>query len=133
MFRPGNKTPDLPDSVREAGVADGFVYVCSQGALIFGSNRKLPKPSRPVVAIKPHGERLVVLPCTTRDQRGSAEFFDLDEKQRVTWVNQVKDKPHSFAYYRYELIDSASLQKKAIGMMAQPHRIELLNWLKSRY
>ncbi len=133
MFRPGNKTPDLPDSVKEAGVADGFVHLCQQQALVFGGNRRTPVAARPVVAVKRHGPRMVVLPCTTRDQSNSPDFFDLNEKQRVMWSHSRNEERHSFAYYRYEAVDPVFLLQDKIGVMSQASRIELLNWLKSRY
>lgn len=42
----------LPDSVIEAGKADGFIHICEQAALMFGSDRREPTAHRPVVAIR---------------------------------------------------------------------------------
>ena len=120
----------LPDSVIEAGKADGFIHVCEQAALMFGSDRREPTSHRPVVAIRNDGPRVVVLPCTTKDHTSSPEFFELND-ERVMWT-RPSDGCKSFASYRYEVVPGARLKGK-IGVMPQPARIDLLAWLKSRY
>jgi hypothetical protein len=72
----------------------------------------------------------VVLPCTTKDQAGSAEFFELNNK-RVMWDRPSNDN-NSYASFRYEVVSGDALKGK-IGIMSQSARIELLRWLKSRY
>lgn len=129
MFAVG-RVPALPDSVVEAGKADGFVHICDQFALIFGSDRRQPTAYRPVVGIRNDGPRVVVLPCTTKNQTGSPDFFELTE-MRVMWTRPLEGRA-SFAYYRYEVVAGAHLKHK-VGAMPQPARIELLAWLKSRY
>lgn len=121
----------LPDVVREAGKADGFVHVCEQGALGFGSDRRTPTAHRPVGAIRNDGPRVVVLPCTRQDKNGQPDFYEINE-QRVMW-SSLPDGRTSFAHDRYEVVARARLQKNPIGAMPQPARIDLLNWLKSRY
>jgi hypothetical protein len=121
----------LPDFVMEAGKADGFIHVCEQGALVFGSNRRKPTAQRPVVAIRNDGPRVVVLPCTSQDKNGQSDFYELTE-QRVMW-SRLPDGRKSFARDRYEVVTRTRLQKNPIGAMPQPARIDLLNWLKSRY
>jgi len=120
----------LPNAVIEADKADGFIHVCEQAALMFGSDRREPKPYRPVVRIRNDNSRVVVLPCTTKDQIGSPDFFELND-ERVMWTHRPNGN-NSFAHYRYEVIAGGSLKNK-IGAMPQPARIELLKWLKSRY
>lgn len=120
----------LPDAVAEADKADGFVYVCEQAALLFGSNRREPTAHRPVVAVRPDGERYVVLPCTTQDKTNFPDFFELNDK-RVMWTRPLGGEK-SFACCRYEVVASGRLRGK-IGVMPQPARIDLLSWLKSRY
>lgn len=120
----------LPELVVEADKADGFVYVCEQTALMFGSDRREPTAYRPVVAIRNDGSRIVVLPCTTKDSENSPEFFELNQK-RVMW-SSLSDGRISFVFYRYEVVADVCLKGK-IGIMTQPARIELLIWLKSRY
>jgi hypothetical protein len=120
----------LPDSVIEAGKADGFIHVCEQAALMFGSDRREPTSHRPVVAIRNDGPRVVVLPCTTKSHTSSPEFFELND-ERVMWT-RPSDGRKSFASYRYEVVAGACLKGK-IGVMPQPARIDLLEWLKSRY
>ena len=120
----------LPDSVIEAGKADGFIHVCDQAALMFGSDRREPTAQRPVVAIRNDGPRMVVLPCTTKDNSGSPDFFELND-ERVMWT-RPSDCRKSFASYRYEVVPGSRLKGK-IGVMPQPARIDLLAWLKSRY
>lgn len=120
----------LPDSVIEADKADGFIHVCEQAALMFGSDRRVPTAHRPVVAIRNDGPRVIVLPCSTKDNANSPDFFELNDK-RVMWT-RPSDGRSSFAYYRYEVVSGSRLKGK-IGAMPQPARIELLAWLKSRY
>ena len=120
----------LPDFVIEAGKADGFIHVCEQAALMFGSDRREPTAHRPVVAIRNDGPRLVVLPCTTKDHSSDTEFFELND-ERVMWT-RPSDGRKSFVSYRYEVVAGSRLKGK-IGMLPQPARIDLLTWLKSRY
>jgi hypothetical protein len=115
----------LPDSVIEVGKADGFVHVCEQRALMFGSDRRKPTDHRPVVAIRNDGSRVIVLPCTGQDKHGQPDFYELNE-QRVMWSRRP-DGHNSFAYDRYEVVDRARLKKNPIGTMPQPARIDLLN------
>jgi hypothetical protein len=129
MFR-ARQADVVPHSVVEAGKADGFVHVCEQGALMFGSDRREPSNYRPVVAVRNDGPRFVVLPCTTKESTNSADFFSLDD-QRVMWSRPSNDRT-SFAYYRYEVVGGERLKAK-IGVMPQAARIELLTWLKARY
>lgn len=130
MFR-ARQADVLPDTVIEAGKADGFIHRCEQAALMFGSDRRQPTIHRPVVVVRNDGPRVIVLPCTTRDHTTSPEFFELDDKH-VMWANPP-DGRSSFAFYRYEVVARERLKKKAIGTMPQAARIELLNWLRSRY
>jgi len=124
------KAVALPDSVIEADKADGFIHICQQAALSFGSNRREPTDYRPVVAVRRDGPRAVVLPCTTKDQTNSPEFFELND-DRAKWTHPP-DGRKSFAHFRYEVVAGSHLKGK-IGVMPQPARIELLAWLKSRY
>jgi hypothetical protein len=129
MFR-ARQADVVPHSVIEAGKADGFVHVCDQAALMFGSDRREANVHRPVVAIRNDGPRFVVLPCTTKDSTELPDFFALDE-QRVMW-SRPGDGRRSFACCRYEVVSGGRLRGK-IGVMPQAARIELLTWLKSRY
>lgn len=121
----------LPDFVIEADKGNGFIHVCEQGALGFGSDRRKLTAHRPVVAIRNDGPRVAVLPCTSQDKNGQPDFYELNE-QRVMW-SRLPDDRKSFARDRYEVVARARLQKNPIGTMPQPARIDLLNWLKSRY
>lgn len=121
---------ELPESVSDAGKAEGMIHLCDQSALVFGSNRRKPTAYRPVVAVRSEGQRVVVLPCTSKDNTGSPDFFELNA-ERVMWT-RPDDGRKSFANYRYEMVPAHRLRGK-IGVMPQPARIELLVWLKSRY
>jgi hypothetical protein len=121
----------LPDSIADAGKADGFVHVCEQAALMFGSDRRAPRAYRPVVAVRNDGPRFIVLPCTSKDRTHSPDFFQLDD-QHVMWSSPSTGARMSFAYCRYEIVAATRLKGK-IGAMPQPARIELLTWLKARY
>jgi hypothetical protein len=129
MFVP-RKAEALPSAVAEAGKADGFVHICEQAALMFGSDRRNPTNYRPVVALRSDGPRVIVLPCTRKESQDNPDFFELDETH-VMWSRPPNER-RSFAYYRYEVVAGANLRGK-IGAMPQPARIELLNWLKARY
>lgn len=132
MFTAG-RVKALPSSVVEADKADGSIKNCLQAALDFGSDRREPKPYRPVVLIRNEGSRVVVLPCTTKDKTGYPSFFELINDQMVWWMPpRPHDNRRSFVNDRYEVIDGENLKNK-IGFMPQPARIDLLNWLKSRY
>lgn len=129
MFQ-ARRQKSLPDTVVEAGKADGFVHVCEQSALLFGSDRGEPTAKRPVVAVRPDGNRYVVLPCTSHDKTNFPDFFELSDK-RVMWTRSSNGQK-SFACSRYEVVSAEHLVGK-IGLMPQPARIELLAWLKARY
>ena len=132
MFIIREDRKSLPPEVLEAGKADGFVYPCEQSALEFGSDRKVPVKFRPVVSIRKDGPRAVVLPCTTKDSSASPSFFELVHDTHVHWAGKW-DGRRSFACCRYEVVDPARMRPKSVGAMPQAARIELLNWLKSRY
>lgn len=120
----------LPDSVIAAGKADGFVHLCEQSALSFGSDRRQPTVYRPIVAIRADGPRFIVLPCTSGAKTDQPDFFELNDK-RVMWSRPSTDQS-SFAHYRYEVVAGGHLKGK-IGVMPQAARIDLLSWLKTRY
>jgi hypothetical protein len=122
--------PALPETVLEAEKANGFVHVCDQAALHFGSDRSEPTNMRPVVAVRPDGSRYVVLPCTSHDKTNFPDFFELSDK-RVMW-SRSRNGEKSYACSRYEVVAADHLKGK-IGVMPQEARIELLVWLKSRY
>jgi hypothetical protein len=129
MFRAsGPRT--LPADIAEDGKADGIIHLCEQAALEFGSNRREPTFARPVVAIKDGGPGTVVLPCTTKQQSGSPDFYELTSPP-VVWT-QPKVAVPSYASYRYEVVPRRHFVKK-IGLIPQGPRIDLLNWLISRY
>ena len=124
------KSTLLPETVVEADKANGFVHLCEQAALMFGSDRHEPTAQRPVVAVRNDGSRIVVLPCTTKDSKKSPDFFELNN-QRVMWSRPL-DGRTTFACSRYEVIASARVHGK-IGIMPHEARIEILMWLRSRY
>lgn len=132
MFTIREDRKSLPADVAEAGKAEGFVHICDQSVLEFGSDRKIPVKYRPVVTLRKDGPRAVVLPCTSKDNSGSPEFFELVNDKHVHWAKKW-DGRRSFACYRYEVIDPAYMHPKSVGTMPQAARIDLLNWLKSRY
>ena len=125
----GREIPPLPPSLQSAGFADGFVQLCPQSALTFGSDRRTPVATRPVVRIKFDGARAVVLACTTAEHRGSPEFYELTP-ERVMWT-QEQDRP-SFAFWRYEVVPCVVIRDK-VGVLHHAARIDLLSWLQSRY
>lgn len=115
----------------ELGKAEGFVQVCDQAALMFGSNRKVPVEFRPVVTVRKDGSRAVVLPCTSKNPLAAAEFFELVNDVHVQWTKPW-DGRRSFAYYRYEVVASGHLHQK-VGVMSQGARVRLLDWLVERW
>lgn len=124
----GKPLPPLLPIIQEAGWAAGFIDLCPQARLMFGSDRRTPVAFRPVVEVRRDGVRMVVLPCTSRDQSRSADFFELTP-ERVMWTRP--EAPRSFAFCRYEAVSCDVLHER-IGVMPHPARIELLKWLKER-
>lgn len=118
----------LPDSVREAGWAAGFVYATRQSALEFGSDRREPVAARPVVEVRPDGARRIVLPCTSKDNSRDANFRELTDQ--IEWTRS--NTRRTFVYARYETIMPDAMFNK-IGVLGHPARIQLLDWLKERY
>jgi hypothetical protein len=128
--RPAAAPSAVPDGVAEEGKAEGFVQLCEQAALFFGSDRRQPTEYRPVVRVRKDGLRRVVLPCTTRDHSESPEFFALT-RERAMWTRPNDDR-QSYAHYRCEVVSDDALRAK-IGVMNQNARVDLLRWLLSRY
>ena len=114
----------------ELGKAEGFVHVCDQTALMFGSDRRVPVASRPVVSVRKDGARAVVLPCTTKDHSTNPAFLELVNDQHVQWTRPW-DGRRSFVSCRYEVVAPAHLHQK-VGVMPQAARIRLLAWLMER-
>lgn len=125
MFPPLNRASQS-DLVATLDKANGMIWIANQKALVFGSNRKTPVARRPVVALRRDGDRVAVLPCTSKSGSRSDSFFELNE-QRVMW--QRKANQLSFAYYRWEVVHADAMRHK-IGTMNQPARIDLLKWLR---
>ncbi len=121
----------IASAFADLGWAHGSVYPCDQAALMFGNNRKIPVETRPVVSVRKDGARAVVLPCTTKDHSADPEFFELVNDIDVWWTKPW-DGRRSFACRRYEVLDPSHL-RKAIGIMPQPARIRLADWLKERW
>lgn len=124
----GAPLPDFDAPVCEADKANGFVHLCDQSALMFGSDRAQPVPYRPVVEVRHYLDWVVVLPCTSKQPAVSGDFFALTDS-RIMWTKRQERR--SFAFYRYEPVAPSHLKAK-IGVMHQAARIELLAWLKQR-
>ena len=125
----GKPLPPLPSVVSDADWAAGFVHLCRQAALDFGSDRRIPVSMRPVVEVRKDGPRTIVLPCTSQDRTADPTFYELT-RDRVEWTRPLESR--SFAFMRYESISNEALREK-IGVMPHPARIDLLKWLKGRY
>lgn len=119
----------LPPSVADAGKADGFIHLCRQSALGFGSDRRTPVDFRPVVRLRSEPGRFVVLPCTRSNSVDSAEFFALTA-ERAMWKRPDSDP--GAAFWRYEVV-SAEEAPDMIGTLTQSARVDLLKWLRGRY
>lgn len=126
----GKPLPPLPSIIQEAGWAAGFIHVCRQSALGFGSDRKMPVATRPVVELRIDGNRRVVLPCTSQNKSPDAEFYELTVPDKVVWTRIFHGR--TFVFRRYEAVLAEVLIEK-IGVMPHPARITLLDWLKARY
>ena len=120
----------LPPEVQEAGWAAGFIHLCQQSALGFGSNRRIPVAGRPIVEIRKDGSRAIVLPCTSQDKSSDSEFYELTSPDKVIWARPTHRR--TFVFRRYEAVPNDALVEK-IGAMPHPARIQLLEWLKGRY
>lgn len=126
----GSPIPEsLPPELVAAGKADGFVQLCQQQQLHFGSDRRKPVDYRPVVVLRAHGGRLAVLPCTTQVEREPEALFRLSA-QRVFWTRP--NQPESGAYWRYEMIDGRAASLR-IGTLTQGARVDLWKWITERY
>jgi len=125
MFTGQPVPPYLPSIVDEAAYADGFIYLCPQSLLGFGSDRRIP-----VTAVRPDGARVIVLPNTSQDRSNHPDFFELTP-ERVRWVRASEQR--SFVSCRYELVPAEALGRKKIGVMSHPARLDLMSWLKERY
>lgn len=131
MFRVSTASPVLPAAMEDVGKAEGFVFVCNQAALVFGSDRHTPVASRPVVSLHRHAQRAVVLPCTSQNHASSPDFMELVNDRDVQWT-QPSNCKRTFAHYRYEVVRPDDLRAK-IGVMPQNARVDLYKWVRSRY
>jgi hypothetical protein len=111
--------------------ASGMIRLCLQSALVFGSDRRTPVRSRPVVEVRRNGSLLAVLPCTTKTARPSPNFFEL-APSRTFWTRPRESGEESSAFYRYEVIDGREVGTK-IGTLTQSGRIDLMRWLQERH
>ena len=111
--------------------ASGLIMLCLQSALVFGSDRRIPVRSRPVVQVRRNGSLLAVLPCTTKSPRRPEDFFRL-APSRTFWTQSREAGDESCAYYRYEVVADGEVGKK-IGTLTQGGRIDLMRWLQQRY
>lgn len=125
----GSPLPPLPVSVQDSAKADGYIHLCRQSALEFGSNRRTPVDFRPAVRLKTDGDRYVVLPCTGQVQVDESKFFALTA-ERVMWTKPSHKSSHAF--WRYEVVP-ATAAPNMIGCLTQGARIDLLAWLRGRY
>jgi len=105
--------------------ADGFFYWVKQAELIFGSDRKSPIDSRPVLSIKKHSTRFIVLPSTSKK---NTTFYHLSA-DTVSW-NTCHINPDSYLTYRYETLFIDSNHKA--GTINHAERINVIHWLKDR-
>jgi len=123
MFRQNSlQNPPVISPSELPSWADGFLYWVKQEKLLFGSNRKTPNYSRPVLSIKKHANSMVILPSTSKP---SAAFYHLTE---VEWCKK-NDQRDSYLSYRYEIIDINSNSKAAA--VTHSERINIINWLKN--
>lgn len=133
MFRASMETcepvakPDWLDDVK----ASGMIMLCLQSALVFGSDRRVPVRSRPVVQVRRNGNLLAVLPCTTKSPRRPKDFFEL-APSRTFWSQAREAGDESCAYYRYEVVGDGEVGLK-IGTLTQGGRIDLMRWLQERH
>lgn len=125
----GESSPEVRPVSPEDGFAEGFVHLCRQRHLMFGSDRRVPVDARPVVRVRQDGVRAVVLPCTTKLPDRPADFFELTP-DRVEWTRAGVES--SRAFWRYEVVPRSVLEEK-IGVMPHGARIDLLKWLMQRY
>jgi len=112
--------------------ADGIQYRCPQPSLVFGSDRRVPVNTRPVISLRRENGYHYVLPCTGRyPPTPPGDFFELTE-ERFFPTRKWEPGQHSSAYYRAEVVPEQVLDKKT-GMLTQAARLELAAWLRTRY
>ncbi len=130
MFR--RRPPELPALV-EAGQSDipdkaeGFCFRARQQDLHFGSNRREPVATRPVVSLARRGRWRSALPATTRP---NPRFFRVTADQPFRkW--QPTDPRDSYLCPRYETLPDERLRK--VGLVPQPVRVDIARWLRRHW
>jgi hypothetical protein len=127
----GKPLPPMHPVLEDAGWAEGMVRWCAQSALLFGADRRIPRPTRPIVTLRSDGSRAVVLPCTSQDKSLDPSFRELVAPRDVMWV-KADEHRRTFASRRYQTVIPEALQDK-IGVLNHPARINLLKWVKEHY
>ncbi len=127
----GKPLPTMHPVFEDAGWAEGMVRWCTQSALSFGADRRIPVAARPIVTLRRDGSRAVVLPCTSRDQSLNQSFRELVSPRDVMWVMDVQGR-RTFAFRRYETVGLGVLGSK-LGVMNHSARVDLLKWVKEQY
>ena len=127
----GKPLPPMHPVFEDAGWAEGMVRWCTQSALSFGADRRIPVAARPIVTLRRDGSRAVVLPCTSRDQSLNQSFRELVSPRDVLWVMDVQGR-RTFAFRRYETVGLGVLGSK-LGVMNHSARVDLLKWVKEQY
>jgi hypothetical protein len=118
---------DLRVEVSRASI----VFLVRQDGMVFGSDRGMPLPSRPVVLIRRRDPFWFVLPSTTQSKSKDRSKFFAIRKTDVIWKNSEKARD-GFLYHRYESLNNDDLIAK-IGVLIPAVQVEIVKWLRSQY
>ena len=108
---------------------EGFIFRAEQQALKFGSDRRIPVQSRPVLPWRRRDNYITVLPMTSKQQTDSSDFFSLDENE-VQWLHA--NSKSNFINCHYEIIQNNDVGLK-IAVISQNARMNITHWLGRKY
>ena len=114
---------DASQLLESSGNVHGFCYLTKQAYLIFGHNRREPKPWRPSVSLRRTTHGLYVLPSTTQPAK---DFFHLPPKDCLEKRKPPGGEKDSYLCPRYELVPQDAIIE--IGIVPQSARLAIASW-----
>ena len=112
-------------------VIHGGLYWVPQDAVYFGSNASIPRERRPAMIVARVGPFIPVLPSTSDDMRGDADFFHVPGTfEYVEFVEKRARYSDFFLTCYAESVTRATLQER-IGQIREHVRYAISKWLIS--
>lgn len=111
---------------------DGSFFWIAQGYLIFGSDAKRPRSTRPIMrVVERFGPVVPVCPCTSKSpERQVFLYFHLKRWDR--WFPQERDIfSHSWLYRNYETVRRDDLGKPLLPDPPKEELEKIRSWLLS--